>query len=181
MKKCTILVLIVLSLKFNVFGLSLAHGISAGNVGVMYSEDRNALVGDLITYKVIEKETRLGLTVNLFSLGYGGIREDLFTKFRDPLSLELTWDPLYELSGKLRFNTFQRIADYISGDFPIEYRTGLRVGYNFLEASDSYTGYPAFYLEAGVINFQEFYFSANMDILIFTALQWGLLDVLAVF
>lgn len=181
MKKCIVLVVIILSLKFNVFGLSLAHGLSAGNVGVMYSEDEKALIGDLITYRVIEKETRLGLTVNLFSLGYGGIREDLFTKFRDPLSLELTWDPLYELSGKFRFSVYQRVSDYISGDYPIESRTGLRVGYNFLEATDNYTGYPAFHLETGVINFQEFYFSANMDILVFTALQWGLLDVLAVF
>lgn len=179
MKKCIFLVLLcIFTLNLSAFDLSLAHGISAGNFGYLFTEDKKVLSGDLITYKVVEKETRLGLSVNLFSLGYGGYKENLFTKFRDPLSLEVSWDPLYEMGGWLRFNVFQKFADYITGNYPIEYRTGLRVGFNVIPATDEYTGYPFMYLESGLINFEEVYISINMDILLYIGIEYGILDVL---
>lgn len=177
MKKNILFILFILSLNLNAyFDLSLAHGISAGNVGIIFAGEEKGIVGDLVTYKIMEDSTKLGLTINLVSLGYAEEEEFLLYKMRDPFSLEVSWDPLFELNEILRSNIFFKVSDYISGDRPIEYLTGVRIGANIIPASTNYTGYPFIYIESGLRNFEDFYASIHFDLILYYGLEYGFLD-----
>lgn len=156
--------------------LDIYHGLSFGHIGIRYSDNESVALGEVITYKVMEKYTNIGLSLSLLNIGPITPKEEQLFRFRDPICFELSWDPFYWIYEELRFNIFLKTSEFLTGKREISTDIGLRIGGSIPIPSSELMAYPLVFIEGGINNFSDLYFSVHMDLLLFLTLSYGIFE-----
>lgn len=160
MKNILLIIIFILSM-FTINGLDIDHGLSLGDVGGYYSQGGTFSGGSILGYRFIEAGTGLGLSVSGLTSrssveGYGS--EDLFENI-NYLSLEVNWEPFYDIESFWGLGAFYRVDNVLSEGMDIDWRTGLRLD---IRANDSFI-YPLVAVEAGYWENHGFYIGIKVD------------------
>lgn len=160
----SILLIILSATKIMPLSHNFKHGLSIMKGSYEFSRNNNTGKIEILSYRILDTKTGLGLTTNIINLGLSTEQDIIFNGENSFFDLEFNWEPLYIKNPELGLGIFYKIDNYYLGIDSMNHDIGFRIDARIKNINDNFIPLALGTAEIGYHDKKGAYLSLKIDI-----------------